>query len=630
MQRRRGGCGNVPALGLNLGTTGIASSPKPFMDLFKCSSDTWAGTGSAAVDSNGWLTNMPTGTTVSRYVLIPNYPNETAFLGGAYVLTWTGPLAVTIEDTGGMITSKVSTSNRITFTLPNLTDANKGNVFLAVRVTNSTGVDQSINSIRVFRASDEAALDAGDVFQPEWLASISGVSVIRVMDWLAVNNSNAVNFSDLPTESKIGWNVCPPSIMGKLGSAVGSDLWVCVPARLTTAAMTSLWQAISAQYPAGRVYVQPTNEPWNTAFTQDNYLGDTKSIGLTIVDRFGAPSTAFQDKVACATAQLAFEAWSTAEAVFGRSRIVRVVDGQSANFNYLAAEFQYADTSATYYGGAQLKTLVDAYAIAPYFYGNLDGDGTVLPVDQSQKAMLARKDYLEVDSYFTAKCRLSVATAVGQVASSRASLSAIAPGVALISYELGTHIYVQKDNYSTTYAYQATVNTGTNRLDFSEDISAAFDDGEQGYAYVNGAKVLFTGYAGWGPFWVKKDGTTSLIVYSSQANYDSNTPATLLSSTGGTSPVDGWYVQNYTRSSLLADKWRTWHDGAEGAKVYEEYYQGLRANGLTLFNHFTDSSGYQNVNGNARSSFQFALSRSPYEAAGDYKRFDWFRALTAA
>ena len=101
-------------------------------------------------------------------------------------------------------------------------------------------------NIRICEARYENRLDAGEIFNPDWLEIVhKGSGVIRFMDWQQTNfNINTLRYSDIPadkycfyggqTNQPLTKGGMPLSIMSTLANRVQSHPWVCIPTILGT------------------------------------------------------------------------------------------------------------------------------------------------------------------------------------------------------------------------------------------------------------------------------------------------------------------------------------------------------------------------------------------------------------
>lgn len=604
-------------------------SPRPFINEIRNTRQTWGGTGAGSVDVNGWITNMPNGQSVSLIVMHgQDYPVD-YIRSGRYVCTWSGPLTVDITSGSGAVSNKVTTDHRIEFDLAALSSGNSGGNFLNVIVSNSSGSAGSVSDIAVYHSEDEALYLAGEIFGTAYLDSLHGADVVRFLGWMGTNSSGVVNYSDFKTEAHCLWYPIPISVMAKLGAKLNKDVWICVPHQATQACMNAvaaeLWNQLSA-YPNVKIYGEYSNETWNSIFTQSGYVTNTKSVGLTIVDNNGNPSTDSVDKAACATAHGAMQVWTALETYFPRNRVARVYAGQAANWGARDSGFEYADTSLALYSGEKLKNLVDAYAIAPYFRPTVGGSYGV-PADMTKKSVIARSDHAKSDSYWDRVVSNSLATTVTDLATSKAGCTGKRADIQLISYELGHEFQLSLNDYTQNW----TASVVANELDFGTDITGIFTNGDLisvAFQTDNGtySGQLFSGASFWRGF-LCRIGTTNnkLKAYANQADYDSNTPATLNTSatTGGAG--DGlWHIDNWTRCNALAQKYRDMLDSHIGVRWYRKYYDICKAGGLSLFLHL-GCAGMYVISDGSFSWFQWGLKRSPYDPDSAYPRAAWFR-----
>lgn len=612
----------VPAVNVN--SYQYFTAATPFLDWMKQPGTSW----SAYAGADGWPENIPNGGSCWKYIMIHLDYGIHVIPSTSWVMTWSGPLEVRVHAVS-LATNKVASANRYTFDLPALTEGNSGGQFILVEVINNTGSTQSINSIKLFQAEHEAAVNAGEIFQPAFLNDMAGASVVRFMVGLMdINDSPIVNYSDIPTEAGCDWSPAAPiSIIGKLAAQIKKDIWINIPHQATQACMNSIFQELwnhIGSIPSIRVWVEYSNETWNSIFAQYAYCRDTKAPSLPgyptcITDTNGNPSVgpAVQDKIACATAHGSMQAWTAAETYFPRSRVVRVFCGQAANFGQHAGGFEYQDTSDTLYPNQKLKDLVDAYGIAPYFSGITTLGKYGVPTDMTLKSMVARSEHLKPDAYWDRAMQNGIDLAESWVTASKSGATTKRANIKLISYELGGAYEIILGTTNTWTANKDLVN---NAMDFGIDITSIFSDGEE-LIYLFSGTAMFTGATKGTAYKVRLFGTNGLRVYANQADYDSNTPATLIA--GG----DPFYIQNFTRCHALMTKWRTLMDTTDyGPRWLQEYYDRLAKAGLELFMQFVASGGYTN-GGHSQSTnwFMWGLKRSQWDADSNYRRAQWFR-----
>jgi hypothetical protein len=262
---------------INLGLNGVHAGLQsyPFINIWKCAnnsqiinngtnyfSSTAHGVANTPwgvyldVDTGELINPLPANTTHMLRIFynpgINGDPVGSDFGGQEWVVDFTGT-ASSVTFGGAAVTSN-RVGNRIEFTWP----VDPSNVWLTF--TGLTLSDPPQN-IRIFKASHEAALDAGEVFNPEYIREVRRASgIVRAMDWQSTNNNrNARTVADIPTESFMTWGGgnsthpgqkggMPLTVLSKIANRVWSHPWVCIPHVLGTA-KTALTSAITAANP---------------------------------------------------------------------------------------------------------------------------------------------------------------------------------------------------------------------------------------------------------------------------------------------------------------------------------------------------------------------------------------------
>ena len=196
-------------------------------------------------------------------------------------------------------------------------------------------------------------------FHPHFLNSIKNYAVLRLMNWAQTNTTTLSAWADRPRLAEARWGIgrgVPFELMADLARVTGADLWINLPHLVTDEFAQSAAQLLHQTLPSTtRVYVEYSNEVWNSIFPQAQYAR-TQGAALS--------SDAFTGQIR----------WYSRRAVqllnlfrdnFGSdpNRVVRVMGAQSGN--------TYSGQQALGFEGA--STRVDALAIAPYFGAGYGG-----------------------------------------------------------------------------------------------------------------------------------------------------------------------------------------------------------------------------------------------------------------
>lgn len=199
-------------------------------------------TGQSYVDANGELANPLPADATSMIRIYESHATgiltEYSRAGEAWVLKFDGTAATVSSG----LENVVRVGNRITGTWATGA-ANKQLNFSAFDDNDPP------RNIRFCPAAWEARLDAGEIFNPDWLAEVRrGSGIIRFMDWMVTNkNRSTRTFANIPTEDFYIWagangsddsatggsaylqGGMPLSIMTRLAEEAESHAWVCIP-----------------------------------------------------------------------------------------------------------------------------------------------------------------------------------------------------------------------------------------------------------------------------------------------------------------------------------------------------------------------------------------------------------------
>lgn len=207
----------------------------------------------------------------------------------------------------------------------------------------------------------------GATFHPMFKERLRPFSVIRFMDWQETNGRDVVHWEDRTSVDHYSYSGqgMPVEMMVDLCNELGATPWFCMPHKASDEYVRKFAEIVRDRlHPNTKIYVEYSNELWNTRFEQAKWLRDRAGD-------WGKP----QIREWATQAERDFAIW---RAVFGdqSDRIVRVAAGQAANAWVAGKLTGYLD-------GAY-----DAIAVAAYFKG--DGDTVDEVVDDARNEIEGR------------------------------------------------------------------------------------------------------------------------------------------------------------------------------------------------------------------------------------------------
>jgi hypothetical protein len=385
---------DIPSLGVHLSGVRDYASQHPFLDRAKTARD-WAindPAGDFAVfdptlplDEDGWPTRVPAGKRLitavgvdptddaiaDRYVVLFDGEGELAFIGADVVETKAGRRTVEMTNTEG-----------------------DGFTHLFVLIAASDPNDH-VRNIRVVREDQLKAFEAGEIFNPAFLARLKDFTMLRFMDWMGTNDSVVTTPDTRRRVADASWtneNVwestrragVPIEIVVELANRVGADAWINVPHKADDALVRAYAEIVRDRLdPRLKVYVEYSNEVWNFGFGQ---AADTfEAAQARWSEAFARRCTGNPDR---GTAWMQLYGLRAAEVmdifadVFGKQakgRLVRVAATQTA---FLGLEEAILEAPfAVCEGKRPPKQSFDAYAVTGYFEGGLYADGNISFID---------------------------------------------------------------------------------------------------------------------------------------------------------------------------------------------------------------------------------------------------------
>jgi len=416
-------------IGSNLAEVQDYSGEWVFVDAFKQSRPwisgneaTWEDGRELDLDEHGWVRSLKPGQ-IARTLLF--WREGLRYPSGKYTVLYDGEGTITY-----FVNDKVVQSSRGRDVLE--VDSRRGGIGLFLTATNPRNPVKNIRVLMPGGAcySDRFRWCAADshcssspcvsfesrerqVFHPEFLRSLQNYSVLRFMDWTRTNDSEVTRWSERPVPADARYTVkgMPYELTLELAKRLGASVWYTVPHRADDDYLQRLAGLLRAEVPKERaVYIEHSNEIWNSMFSQSEYCRRRGSeLGLS-KDPFEA--------------QLRYHSRRSREvfAIFARGleggpRLVRVMGSQASN--------AWVSSTLLEHGGAAANT--DALAIAPYFGGYL-----------GEPEHERRVQRLTLDQLMVELEGRALPEALGWVGEQAAV--AHRHGVSLIAYEGGQHL----------------------------------------------------------------------------------------------------------------------------------------------------------------------------------------------
>ncbi|HRJ53699.1 MAG TPA: sugar-binding protein [Candidatus Thiothrix moscowensis] len=200
------------------------------------------------------------------------------------------------------------------------------------------------------------------IFNPDYLNYMKDFRVIRFMNMSGITRNPVYAWEDRASIDQATWGGvegirgAPMEVMVELANRLHADPWFSLPHAASDDFIRRFAEYVQAHLdPTLKVYVEYTNEAWNGIFTQHAFV---KQRGLAMGLDTDPNQAAY--KYYSKRSVEVFRVW---ESVFGGDkRLVRVMSG-------LIGSTQMTKTILSFEGAYRFT---DAYAVAPYVYGDLN------------------------------------------------------------------------------------------------------------------------------------------------------------------------------------------------------------------------------------------------------------------
>lgn len=305
-----------PKMGVGLDGIGGKALEFPNVTLTARDWQSVATGGNAATDGTGWpiedfraifFDHRP----FNAWNNAPDDPDKYVLdLSGTYTLSFKGQATLTSwSDAPIAFQNKVYDSATNTTTLdivfppgggPNAsTVGNYGFLMVNFLQTNFGAGEKGVKDIRLMRPGYPH--HSPQLFRTEYLNAISPFSTLRVMDFLATNNSNLTypgvqSWSDRQKPDAPRYTRGAPwETIIALANYTGKDLWINIPVDADSMYVVELARLMKATLrPEIRIYIEYSNEVWNGSFAQFQYNYD--AVLLSVEDADIRASTPWDDR----------------------------------------------------------------------------------------------------------------------------------------------------------------------------------------------------------------------------------------------------------------------------------------------------------------------------------------------
>ena len=283
----------VPKLGINVGSMGKLSSSIPFTDIFKisrgwftsCEYD-WRAKrpidpGCTArkslnsqeqnrldLDGNGWVRSLPTPQDDPIFTSVTStWSLSTHFPSGRYVVLYDGEGRMKIS---GDLRMGYQRPGHIEFDLL----SPKRNLKLQITQTDPRRNGNYIRNIRIVPKKNENDY-MRRVFNPDYIARIRPMQVLRFMPWTNPRANVAVEWSqraNIGEAHYTGDRGVPAERMVDLANAINAAPWLSIPYKASDDYMRQYARMVKKRLRKNqKVYVEYSNEVWNSIFPAATY-----------------------------------------------------------------------------------------------------------------------------------------------------------------------------------------------------------------------------------------------------------------------------------------------------------------------------------------------------------------------
>lgn len=372
-----------PTLGTNLVGISDFSSEFPFLDFF-LSSRSWVTQAAGRfntrqadlldLDENGWVKGFTQDGSGAPFDSVATllFTDNQSIEPGRYILDFAGSGEIEIKAVDDILVT-MEGAHRYAIDIPNA--YSNSTITISILETDPDGTGDYLRDFRLFREADEAALDSGKIFLPEFLEKIQDFRVLRFMDWQETNGNTEMDWADRLTEAAARFSPgggeakgVPVELQVALANEVRADPWFNIPHQATDDYVRQFATYVRDHLGDGLVArFEFSNEVWNSKFDQYDW-----AVEKAVAD-LGMPASEIQQAARQAYGIRAAEVAKLVAEVFGDESGTRALNVFGTQSAFKGSERFALD--AVDYVAAGYEAPRDApfhvYAIAPYIGNGL-------------------------------------------------------------------------------------------------------------------------------------------------------------------------------------------------------------------------------------------------------------------
>ncbi len=226
------------------------------------------------------------------YALPPrNYQIGHSFAGMRWGIAWDGAAKCTISgisEGGSQTINSAKGSGSFIF------GAKPDNTWATFEIVDRNNPPRNI---RVYQMQYAANVEAGEMFNPDWIAQIRAFGRLRFMSWMGTSNSGVRDLSQVPEEEDHAWCIelpgsgvgpyggkggVPLTVIAKLANLTSCDVQICIPHQATDDCVRAMAETLHKLIAPNIVITfEYSNECWNWQFEQTRYCDErAQSEGL--------------------------------------------------------------------------------------------------------------------------------------------------------------------------------------------------------------------------------------------------------------------------------------------------------------------------------------------------------------